>query len=139
VATILIVDPDPANRSLLELLVLRLGHRPIGQRELAEGEDPDLMLLEPASAPGLRLAHRLRERPLRLPILCVSIEPPNEETSSLDVVDHVMKPFRRSTLEHALERALIETRRAHHEARPKASLAAPAQEESIHSATPLSA
>ena len=81
VATILIVDPDPANRSLLELLVLRLGHRPIGQRELAEGEEPDLMLLEPASRPGLRLAYRLRERLLRLPILCVSIEPPGEETS----------------------------------------------------------
>ena len=112
-ATILIVDPDPANRSLLELLVLRLGHRPIGQRELSEGEEPDLMLLEPASEPGLRLAHRLRQQLLQLPILCVSIEPPSEETSSLDAVDYVMKPFRRSTLEHALERALIQTRNAH--------------------------
>ncbi|HLX19761.1 MAG TPA: hypothetical protein VKR23_06380 [Gaiellaceae bacterium] len=111
-ATILIVDPDPANRSLLELLVLRLGHRPIGQLELAEGEEPDLMLLEPASGPGLRLAHRLRERLLRLPILCVSIEPPSEETSSLEAVDYVMKPFRRSTLEHALERALTHARNA---------------------------
>lgn len=111
-ATILIVDPDPANRSLLELLVLRLGHRPIGQRELAEGEEPDLMLLEPASRPGLRLAYRLRERLLRLPILCVSIEPPGEDTSDLDVVDYVMKPFRRSTLELALERALINVRNA---------------------------
>jgi DNA-binding NtrC family response regulator len=110
VATILIVDPDPANRSLLELLVLRLGHRPIGQRELAEGEEPDLMLLEPASGPGMRLALRLRQRLLRLPILCVSIEPPSEETSSLEAIEHVMKPFRRSTLEHALERALIQAR-----------------------------
>jgi DNA-binding NtrC family response regulator len=130
VATILIVDPDPANRSLLELLVLRLGHRPIGQRELTEGEEPDVMLLEPASEPGLRLAHRLRERLLRLPILCVSIEPPSEETSTLDAVDYVMKPFRRSTLEHALERALIEARSGH-EARQ--------EESTIHSATPLSA
>lgn len=110
VATILIVDPDPANRSLLELLVLRLGHKPIGQRELAEGEEPDLMLLEPASEPGLRLAHRLRQRLQQLPILCVSIEPPGEDTSSLDAIDYVMKPFRRSTLEHALERALIQSR-----------------------------
>ena len=111
-ATILIVDPDPANRSLLELLVLRLGHRPIGQRELSEGEEPDLMLLEPASSPGLRLAHRLRKQLLRLPILCVSIEPPGEDTSDLDVVDYVMKPFRRSTLELALERALTDVRNA---------------------------
>jgi CheY-like chemotaxis protein len=111
VATVLIVDPDPANRSLLELLVLRLGHRPIGQRELCEGETPDLMLLEPTSEPGLRLAHRLRQRLLQMPILCVSIEPPSEETSSLEAVDHVMKPFRRSTLEHALEQALVQVRR----------------------------
>ena len=109
-ATILIVDPDPANRSLLELLVPRLGHRPIGQRELSEGEEPDLLLLEPASRPGLRLAYRLRKRLMQLPILCVSIEPPGEETSELGVVDYVMKPFRRSTLELALERALITTR-----------------------------
>jgi two-component SAPR family response regulator len=118
VATILILDPDPANRSLLELLVLRLGHRPIGQLELTEGEEPDLMLLEPASEPGLRLAHGLRERLMRLPILCVSIEPPNEDTSSLDAVDYVMKPFRRSTLEHALERALIQARDAHEARQP---------------------
>jgi CheY-like chemotaxis protein len=110
VATVLIFDPDPANRTLLELLVLRLGHRPIGRRELAEGEEPDLMLLEPASEPGLRLAHGLRQRLQWMPILCVSIEPPSEETSSLEAVGHVMKPFRRSTLEQALEQALIHAR-----------------------------
>ena len=53
-ATILIVDPDPSNRSLLELLSLRLGHRPIGPREWVGGEAPDLVLLEPASRPGMR-------------------------------------------------------------------------------------
>jgi DNA-binding response OmpR family regulator len=107
VATILIVDPDPATRSLLEVLVLRLGHRPIGQWELAEDESPDLMLLEPASRAGLRQATRLRSRNPELPILCVSIEPPCEETHSLGIADHVMKPFRRSQLERALESALI--------------------------------
>jgi CheY-like chemotaxis protein len=138
VATVLIVDPDPANRSLLEVLVLRLGHHPIGQRELTAGEEPDLMLLEPASEPGLRLAHRLRQRLLRLPILCVSIEPPNEETSTLEAVDYVMKPFRRTTLEHALEQALIHARNGG-EARPTASVATPSREESPISPTPLSA
>jgi CheY-like chemotaxis protein len=107
VATILIADPDPATRSLLEVLVLRLGHRPIGQRELSEGENPDLMLLEPASRAGLRQASRLRRRLPQLPILCVSIEPPNGETRELGVAGHVMKPFRRSQLERALESALI--------------------------------
>src|SRR6185503_19264094 len=107
VATILIVDPDPATRSLLELLLLRLGHRPIGQRELSEGEEPDLMLLEPASRAGLRLARRLRDGVRQLPILCVSIEPPSRETRELGVDGYVMKPFRRTQLERALELALI--------------------------------
>ena len=61
-ATILIVDPDAANRSLLELLCLRLGHRPIGSREWVGGEEPDLMLLEPVSRPGVRLARGVRRR-----------------------------------------------------------------------------
>jgi CheY-like chemotaxis protein len=106
VATILIVDPDPATRSLLEVLVLRLGHRPIGQWELVENESPDLMLLEPASRADMRHARHLRGRFPELPILCVSIDPPCPEARELGVAGHVMKPFRRSQLERALELAL---------------------------------
>ena len=108
-ATILIVDPDPATRSLLELLILRLGHRPIGQRELSEGEDPELILLEPVSRAGMRLTRRLRDKLPQVPILCVSIDAPSWETRELGVVGYVMKPFRRSQLERALEAALIPT------------------------------
>jgi two-component SAPR family response regulator len=106
-ATILIADPDPATGSLLEVLVLRLGHRPIGQWELAEDETPDLMLLEPASRVGLRQALELRDRNREMPILCVSIDPPCDEFRLLGVSGHVMKPFRRSQLERAIESALI--------------------------------
>ena len=108
-ATILIVDPDSATRSLLELLCERLGHRPIGPREWVEGQEPDLLLLEPASRPGVRLARGYRRRFPQLPILCVSIDGPNDETESLEPVAHVMKPFRRSQIERALEQALIPT------------------------------
>jgi DNA-binding response OmpR family regulator len=107
VATVLIVDPDPATRSLLELLLLRLGHRPIGPREWVEGEEPDVLLVEPASKPGLRLARGVRRRFSQLPILCVSIDGPTRESRELAPVGHVMKPFRRSQLEAALETALI--------------------------------
>ena len=107
VATILIVDPDPATRSLLELLCLRLGHDPIGPREWVDGEEPDLVLLEPASRPGMRLARGVRRRFPQLPILCVSIDGPSPDSRELAPVDHVMKPFRRSRLERALEQALI--------------------------------
>jgi CheY-like chemotaxis protein len=106
-ATVLIVDPDPSTRSLLELLLMRLGHRPIGPREWVEGEEPDVLLLEPASKPGLRLARGVRRRFAHLPILCVSIDGPTRETRELGPVAHVMKPFRRSQLEAALELALI--------------------------------
>jgi two-component SAPR family response regulator len=107
VATVLIVDPDPATRSLLELLLLRLGHRPIGPREWVEGEEPDVLLLEPASKPGVRLARGVRRRFPHLPILCVSIDGPTSDSSELGPVVHVMKPFRRSQLETALEQAFI--------------------------------
>ena len=106
-ATVLIVDPDPATRSLLELLLLRLGHRPIGPREWVEGAEPDVLLLESASKPGLRLARGLRRRFAHVPILCVSIDGPSKESRELGPVAHVMKPFRRSQLEAALEQALI--------------------------------
>jgi two-component SAPR family response regulator len=109
VATVLIVDPDPATRSLLELLLQRNGHRPIGPREWVEGEEPDVVLLEPASRPGLRLARGVRRRFKQLPILCVSIDGPSRESKELEPVAHVMKPFRRSQLESALEHALIPT------------------------------
>jgi CheY-like chemotaxis protein len=107
VATVLIVDPDPATRSLLELLLLRLGHRPIGPREWVGGEEPDAVLLEPASKPGLRLARGVRRRFPAMPILCVSIDGPSTESVGLSPVAHVMKPFRRHQLEAALEQALI--------------------------------
>jgi two-component SAPR family response regulator len=115
VATILIVDPDPSNRSLLELLALRLGHKPIGPREWVEGAEPDLVLLEPASRPGVRLVRGFRRRFPQLPILCVSIDGPTPETRALNPVGHLMKPFRRSQLERAIELALtppVEERRS---------------------------
>jgi two-component SAPR family response regulator len=112
VATILIVDPDSATKSLLELLCQRLGHRPIGPREWMDGEEPDLLLLEPASRPGVRLARGFRRRFPDLPILCVSIDGPSGDTLSLKPVAHLMKPFRRSQLERALEQALIPTAEA---------------------------
>ena len=105
-ATILIVDPDPATWSLLEVLVLRLGHRPIGQWELAGDEQPDLMLLEPSSRLSLRQAQGLRRRLPQLPIVCISIAGPSAETRALGAVAHVMKPFHRVELEREIEHAL---------------------------------
>jgi len=105
-AVILIVDPDPSNRSLLELLAVRLGHSTIGPQEWVRGEEPDLVVLEPESRPGVRLARGIRRRFPTVPILCVSIDGPTPETRKLDPIGHLMKPFRRSELERAIELAL---------------------------------
>ena len=51
----------------------------------------------------MRHALRLRGRFPELPILCVSIDPTRPELEELGVAGHVMKPFRRSQLEDALE------------------------------------
>jgi CheY-like chemotaxis protein len=104
---ILIVDPDPATRSLLEVVCLRLGHQTMGAREWVDGQEPELLLLEPASRPCLRLARGVRRRFPLLPILCVSIDGPSSDTVQLGPVAHVMKPFRRNQLERALEQALL--------------------------------
>jgi len=69
------------------------------------------MLVGGDKAASRDLAHGLRagfaRRFPQLPILCVSIDGPSQETSALGCVGHVMKPFRRSQLEGALEQALI--------------------------------
>jgi two-component SAPR family response regulator len=57
----------------------------------------------------VRLARGVRRRFPQLPILCVSIDGPSDDSRGLDPVGHVMKPFRRSQLERALEQALIPT------------------------------
>ena len=105
-ARVLISEPDPQTRTLLELLILRLGHRPIGERELAAGREPELLILEPASPQGLRQAHALRRRLGRIPIVCVSVLPSTEEIRALEPVAYLLKPFRRSELDHAVARAL---------------------------------
>ena len=108
-ATILIVDPDSGNAVASRAALLRLGHRPIGPREWVEGEEPDLLLLEPASRPGLRLPAASGGGSAN-PILCVSIDGPSGETIALGPAAHVMKPFRRSQLERRSSSALIPSR-----------------------------
>jgi DNA-binding response OmpR family regulator len=105
-ARVLISEPHPDCRALLELVVRRVGHDPLGLGELAEGDDPGLLILEPASADGLALAHRLRRRLEELPIICTSIRPPSAATETLQPAAYLVKPFRLGELESALTAAL---------------------------------
>ena len=105
-ARILIHEPHPDVRVLLEAVVRRAGHEPVGRGELTSDETPELMILEPASADGLAAAAKLRRRLEGLPIICTSIEPPNPTTKALEPVVHLIKPFRLGELETAIASAL---------------------------------
>jgi DNA-binding response OmpR family regulator len=106
VARILISEPHPDLRVLLEAVVRRAGHEPVGQGELVGEDAPAAMILEPASAEGLAAAARLRQRFEDLPIICASIYPPSNESRVLNPVAHLMKPFRLRELEAAIVSAL---------------------------------
>ena len=105
-ASILISEPNAEVRALLELLVARLGHRPLRAEELEAGAEPELILLEPASLAGVELAKRLRARLAHLPIVCASILPPGPEVDEIAPVTYLVKPVRLRELETAIAAAL---------------------------------
>jgi CheY-like chemotaxis protein len=105
-AQILISEPHPDLRVLMEAVVRRTGNEPVGQGELTIDDAPAVMILEPASADGLAAAARLRRRLEDLPIICASIYPPSDESCALHPVAHLIKPFRLRELEAAITSAL---------------------------------
>jgi DNA-binding response OmpR family regulator len=107
-ARILIHEPHPDVRVLLEAIVRRTGNEPVGHGELTADESPELMILEPASADGLAAAAKLRRRLEDLPIICASIEPPSAVTKALHPVAYLLKPFRLGELEAAISAALAQ-------------------------------
>ena len=106
VARVLISEPHPDCRTLIELVVRRAGHEPLGPGELAEGDEPGALILEPASADGLAIAHRLRNRLEQLPLICTSVRPAGPGTESLRPAAYLVKPFRLAELESAVATAL---------------------------------
>jgi DNA-binding response OmpR family regulator len=91
---------------LLEAIVRRTGHEPVGQGELTDDDAPAVMILEPASADSLAAAARLRRRLENLPIICTSVSPPSAHTRDLRPIAYLVKPFRLGELEAAIVSAL---------------------------------
>ena len=110
-ARVLIAEPSADVRALLERAVRRLGHEPVVHQRQADERraDADVLLLEPAFNGGVELARTLREDRPRLAIVICSIFPPSPELSELSPVAHVLKPFQRDALEHALTAAVAST------------------------------
>jgi len=105
VARILIREPHPDLRMLLETVVRRVGHEPVSPGDL-NGDPPDLLILEPASPYHVAEAVRLKRRLGDLPIICTSILPPGGETRALKPSVYLVKPFRLGELERAIAFAL---------------------------------
>jgi hypothetical protein len=97
-AQILILHPKPEARTMLQLLVLRLGHVPVS----GPYRDVDVALVAADDLPGQRRARALRRVDPRLPILCVGEGAPVE----LRPTSVLTAPVRPSQLRTALADAL---------------------------------
>jgi DNA-binding response OmpR family regulator len=103
-ARILVVEPHPEVRELLERVVGRLGHEVIAETD----HDPvgvDLVLVEPQGWGATELARRAREES-GAAVLCISVAPPTEESRALEPVAHMVKPFALAELDRAVMDAL---------------------------------
>lgn len=104
-ARILIVEPHPEVRELLERVIARLGHEAVaGRPDTVDLVSFDACVLEPAAAAGETAARALAEA--SIPTVCVSIWPPAPELDRLEPVAYLLKPFSLGDLEQALRDAL---------------------------------
>lgn len=96
-ASILILDPSPDRRTVLQLLVLLYGHRPV-----ALPEDADAVVLDPNDVAGVRTTRALRRGDPRLPVIVLGTSAPAE----IEATAFVLEPLRPSELRRALAAAL---------------------------------
>jgi DNA-binding response OmpR family regulator len=84
---ILIAEPDPDVRTLLELTVERLGHE-VARR--GDGGDVDAVVLEPACIVSRSMLRRFGRR--IPPVVCLSIFPPHRTVQPKETVAYLQKP-----------------------------------------------
>lgn len=97
---ILIFDPDPDVRAMLKLTVARLGHEAV---EHDGDHDVDAVVMEP----GCPRAHTLLgDIAQGVPVVCLSIYPPEAGLAPADTVAYLMKPTKSARLGAALAGAL---------------------------------
>jgi hypothetical protein len=100
-AAVLICEPHDDIRSLLRLVVTRLGHTPLtwsgGDLDVSK---IDAAIVEPGDPTGMRTAIRLAGA--GVPVLFTSIFPPDDATNSLRPAAYLVKPFPLYRLEEAI-------------------------------------
>ncbi len=109
VAYFALKHPQDDVKQLIEHALGRMGYV-----SLAEGEETraHVLVLEPASAPHLEAARRLRELCPELPIVCVSVLPPFPEVLELRLAAYLVKPFTIAGLRATIETVLNPARAA---------------------------
>jgi DNA-binding response OmpR family regulator len=104
-ARILLAEPDPSNRELLEAVVRDLGHEAL--HAWTDGAPPvDAVILEPASPSAMRIARALRLAEPGLPVVCVSSRTATADALALDPSAYLVKPVALEELEAAVTDAL---------------------------------
>lgn len=92
---------------LLERAVTRLGHELLPCR--GHSETAELLLVDADDDRALAYGERLRTERPDLPIVALSIYPPEPGPARLDPAAHLLKPFTRAELERAIATALAGT------------------------------
>ena len=108
-ARILIFEPHGDIRTLLEIVVTRLGHEPVVCDAPEEDLTPvDAAVIEPGEGDGISLAQRLRKR--GVPVIFTSIFPAGPEAIDLAPSAYLVKPYALYLLEKALADAVAPAR-----------------------------
>jgi hypothetical protein len=103
VASFALKHPQDDVKQLIEHALGRLGYVGLGEGEETRA---NVLVLEPASAPHLEAARRLRELCPELPIVCVSVLAPFPEVLELRPAAYLVKPFTIAGLHATLESVL---------------------------------
>lgn len=97
---VLIAEPDPDVRLLLELAVARLGHQPVAATDRS---NVDAVVLEPSCPVALSVLSRFRRRVP--PVVCLSIYPRESVNAPAETVVYLQKPTSSAQLRAALAEA----------------------------------
>lgn len=100
-ASILISEPHFEVRELLERVVEAMGYTALVD-EPEHTDAIDVMLIEPGSEQALARARRIREARPDVPVVCVSIYPPELESDLLCPAAYLVKPFSVAELQEVL-------------------------------------
>jgi DNA-binding response OmpR family regulator len=107
VARILVAEPDPDALGLIERAIAASGHEAVPYRPGSELPSVDVMLFEPGMGQRvIALAKVLASASPPVPIVVVSIRPPELAVHELRPVAYVLKPFSLDELRAAVEKAV---------------------------------